>query len=119
MFKEYFKNCFRWREGRQETGYFKMLFLWSKFPVPLDIYLLKYPQGSIIPPHVDKVISGRHYRLNIILKNAQSGGLFVVKKCIFETQRIKFFRPDISEHSVTKIDNGERIVFSLGFILKG
>ncbi len=119
MIKEYLKNCFRWREGRQETGYLKMLLLWSKFPVPFDMYLLKYPEGSVIPLHIDKVKTGKHYRLNIILKNAKSGGIFIVKNCIFETKRIKFFRPDVSQHSVTKIEKGQRIVFSLGFILKG
>lgn len=119
MIKQYFKNCFRWKPGRQETGYFKMLLLWSKIPVPFDIYLLKYPEGAEIPAHTDKVTVGEHYRLNIILKNAKKGGIFVVKNCIFETKRLKFFRPDVSEHSVTKIEQGQRIVFSLGFILKG
>lgn len=119
MIKEYIKNCFRWREGRQETGYFKMLLLWSKLPIPFDMYLLKYPEGSEITPHIDKVLSGKHYRLNIILKNAISGGDFVVKDSLFTTKRIKFFRPDINEHSVTKIMKGQRIVFSMGFILNG
>lgn len=118
MIKQYFKDCFRWREGRQETGYFKMLLLWSKIPVPFDIYILKYPEGSQITPHVDQVTSGKHYRLNIILKNAKAGGIFKVENSIFETKRIKFFRPDVSEHSVTKIEKGQRILFSMGFILK-
>ena len=117
-FKEYIKNCFRWRSGRQETGYHKMLLLWSKFPVPFDIYILKYPLNSEIKPHVDKVKGGKHFRLNIILKNAKKGGVFNVNHCIFETKRIKFFRPDLSEHSVTKITEGNRILFSLGFVLK-
>jgi len=119
LIKEYFQNCFRWKQGRQETGYEKMLLLWSKIPVPFDMYLLKYPEGSEIPPHVDEVKKGKHYRLNIILKSAKEGGVFIVKNCIFETKRIKFFRPDVSEHSVTKITKGTRILFSLGFILKG
>lgn len=95
-----------------------MLLLWSKYPVPFDMYLLKYPQGSEITSHVDQVKSGKHYRLNIILKNADIGGNFNVEKSIFETKRIKIFRPDISKHSVSKIIKGERILFSLGFILR-
>jgi hypothetical protein len=118
MIKQYFKNFFKWRLGRQETGYYKMLLFCSKIPIQFDMYLLKYPEGSEIPPHTDNIKTGKHYRLNIILKNAKKGGVFVVKNCIFETKRIKFFRPDISEHSVTKIEKGTRILFSLGFVLK-
>jgi hypothetical protein len=37
---------------------------------------------------------------------------------IFETRRIKLFRPDACEHSVTRVVGGSRYVFSLGWVLR-
>jgi hypothetical protein len=100
-----------WQEGRQGTGYFKFK-IWDK--ILFDLYLLKFKVGSWIPPHIDPVCFLNHYRLNIILKEAKEGGVFK-GKCIFETKRIKFFRPDIVEHSVSTITKGSRLVLSIGF----
>eukprot|EP00746_Dinoflagellata_sp_MGD_P140514 gnl/MRDRNA2_/MRDRNA2_73745_c0_seq2.p1 gnl/MRDRNA2_/MRDRNA2_73745_c0~~gnl/MRDRNA2_/MRDRNA2_73745_c0_seq2.p1 ORF type:complete len:113 (-),score=14.18 gnl/MRDRNA2_/MRDRNA2_73745_c0_seq2:61-399(-) len=109
-------KLFRWQQGRQLSGYDKMLLLrcssWLKF----DMYLLRFPQGSEIKPHQDKVDKGHHYRLNVILKEAQAGGEFICSKPIFETPRIKFFRPDECEHSVTKVTKGARYVLSVGWV---
>ena len=113
----YASTAFRWQRGRQGTGYDKMLLLTGKWPLPFDSYLIRYPDGSEIPPHTDPVQSGRHYRLNIILKSPKSGGEFVCAKALFSTGRIKLFRPDLCEHSVTRVAGGSRYVFSLGWVL--
>ena len=107
------KKMFRWDNGRQKTGYEKMLLLTAKWPIPFDMYLLRFRQGQEIPPHVDDV---EHHRINIILRNAELGGEFVCKDPIYESKWVKYFRPDLSEHSVTKISKGNRYVFSLGWI---
>jgi hypothetical protein len=110
---------FSWVEGRQGSGYSKIRFLEIIKPLPMDIYLLKFPEGSSIPEHIDPVQTGyKHYRLNIILKKSISGGEFVSESHIFNFKRIKFFRADISKHSVTKVIGGNRIVLSIGFLLK-
>ena len=80
------------------------------------MYLLRFKTGSEITPHIDKVTSGKHYRLNIVLKPAKLGGEFVCINPIYETKLIKFFRPDISVHSVTKVIIGTRYLVSLGWI---
>jgi len=110
-------TAFRWQKGRQGTGYDKMLLATGSWPVPFDSYLIRYPEGSAIPPHTDPVRSGRHYRLNIILKSPRSGGEFVCADPIFASRRIKLFRPDACEHSVTQVVGGSRYVFSLGLVL--
>ena len=112
-----FKRLFRWQRGRQESGYDKMLLCTSVWPLKFDTYLLKFPQNSLIEPHVDKVAAGKHYRLNIVLKEAAQGGVFVCQHPLFETRRIKLFRPDIAEHSVTRIEKGNRYVLSVGWVL--
>ena len=114
--QDYFKKCFRWQVGRQKSGYDKMLLLTGKIPVPFDVYILRFPVESEILEHVDAVESGDHYRLNIIIKKAKSGGLFFCTNSVFETERIKLFRPDISKHSVSKIIAGTRYVLSIGWI---
>lgn len=115
-FQEYLRTAFRWQKGRQRSGYDKMLLLQSYWPLPLDVYILRFPEGSEIPPHTDPVSAGEHHRLNILLKRARKGGRFLCAAPIYESERIKYFRPDACEHSVTKIESGSRYVFSIGWV---
>lgn len=94
----FFETAFRWQRGRQGTGYDKMLLATARWPIPFDSYLIRYPEGSAIPPHTDPVSNGRHFRLNIVLKSPKAGGEFICKTPIFESQRVKVFRPDACEH---------------------
>jgi hypothetical protein len=116
-FRSYTALAFRWQRGRQGTGYDKMLLFTTRWPLPFDSYLIRYPEGSEIPPHTDPVNNGRHYRLNVILKSPNSGGEFICAAPIFASKRIKLFRPDACEHSVTRVAGGNRYVFSLGWAL--
>ncbi len=93
-----------------------MLLGFGLWPRPFDIYILRFTEGQEIPPHVDPVQNGAHYRLNIILKAATIGGEFICTTAIYENSRIKYFRPDISEHAVTTIIKGSRYVLSFGWI---
>jgi hypothetical protein len=108
----------RWQRGRQGTGYDKCLVLQSRFPIPFDCYVLRYPDGTEIPPHRDPVAGGRHFRLNIVIKGAPSGGLFVCADPILEWGPLKLFRSDASTHSVTRVVGGSRYVLSIGWVLK-
>jgi hypothetical protein len=106
-----------WQRGRQGTGYDKMLLATAKWPIPFDSYLLRYPTGSAIPAHTDPVTDKRHYRLNIVVRKAGRGGQFICATPIFATERIKLFRPDACEHSVSEVTQGARYVLSIGWIL--
>lgn len=106
----------RWEKGRQNTGYEKLPLLCSRWPIPFDLYLLRFREGVHIPPHTDRVESGRHYRLNIVLKQAKLGGEFLCDSPIYESARIKLFRPDIAEHAVGEVRSGTRYVLSLGWV---
>lgn len=104
-----------WTPGRQNSGYLK----WTIFQTPyLDAHILKYPPGSAIPPHKDQVSERRHYRLNIILWAAIEGGQFQCEKLIWDLPRIKLFRPDKYQHSLTKVVKGTRYVLSIGWTRK-
>ena len=118
LLKTYVAECFRWRRGRQGTGYDKMLLVASPWPIGFDSYLLRYPEGTEIPPHTDPKDGCRHYRLNIVLKAPTAGGEFVCAQPIYATKRIKFFRPDLCEHSVTRVEGGARYVLSIGWVLE-
>ena len=117
LLSDYLRHAFRWRRGRQGTGYDKMLLATAAWPLAFDSYLLRYPEGSEIPPHTDPVSRGRHYRLNVVLWSPRSGGEFVCATPIFATRRIKFFRPDACEHAVTRVAGGSRYVLSVGWVL--
>ena len=107
-----------WTQGRQKTGYLKKCIINSK-RFKFDIYLLKYPEGSEIPKHIDSPIlsSYEHHRVNIILKKPKQGGDFYIND-IKQIGRFFKFRPDIQEHHVTKIISGQRYVLSIGWCLK-
>lgn len=101
-----------WVEGRQGTGYLRKALIFGSF---FDLQLLKFPEGSYIPEHSDPVIHHRHYRINLILKNA-IGGDFKCENTIFKINKfLYFFRPDLEKHSVSMIEKGTRYVLSFGF----
>lgn len=112
----FWANLWRWQRGRQGSGYDKLLLGGMRWPLPCDCYLLRFPTGASVPPHTDRVKQGRHYRLNIILRPARRGGEFVCERPIHASGRIKLFRPDVEEHSVTTIDEGTRWVLSIGWV---
>jgi hypothetical protein len=93
-----------------------MLLLQSLWPLPFDVYILRFPEGAEIPAHTDPVAKGRHYRCNIVVKRAREGGEFVCATPIVATRRIKVFRPDTCDHSVTRVTRGTRYVLSIGWI---
>ncbi|WP_199100576.1 2OG-Fe(II) oxygenase [Dyella sp. ASV21] len=109
-------RLWRWQKGRQGSGYDKLLLGGLLWPIPCDCYLLRFPSGTSVPPHTDRVAHGRHYRLNIILRAATRGGEFVCARPIHVSRRIKLFRPDLEEHSVTTIEAGTRWVLSIGWV---
>ena len=86
------------------------------WPNPFDIYLLRFNEGQGIPPHVDEVERGEHYRLNMILKAPIQGGEFICDDPIYQNNRIKYFRSDKSRHSVTCVEKGNRYVLSIGWV---
>lgn len=113
------KNLWKWQIGRQLSGYDKKL-LWI-FPLPfiwIDGYLLRFREGSKIPPHKDVVDKYLHYRLNIVLKAAKEGGDFICNDAYINTKRVKFFRSDIMEHSVSEVTSGQRYLLSIGIAIK-
>lgn len=111
-------KLFQWERGRKNSGYDKMLLLTGMWPIPFDCYLIRYPEGSQIKPHTDPVQVGRHFRLNIVLKEADVGGVFICDNPIFSSRWLNIFRPDVSEHRVTQVIFGSRYIFSIGWVLK-
>lgn len=107
----------KWVGGRQGGRYFKFLIMTSgrfKF----DMYLMKYPTGSFIDYHKDGAPEGlKHHRINFVLNKNFKGGKFIIKGKAQEG-RIHKFRPDIYKHKVTKIKEGTRYVFSIGYLRK-
>lgn len=114
--RDYLRAAFRWQGGRQQSGYDKMLLLQSVWPLPFDLYILRFPEGSEIAAHTDPVSHGRHFRLNIVFSRAAAGGEFICATPIYASSRIKLFRPDACEHRVTRVIRGTRYVLGLGWI---
>ncbi|MCH4813647.1 hypothetical protein [Vreelandella neptunia] len=64
--------------------------------------------------HNDPVSSGSYYKLNLVLKEPQQGGVFETDRVIFSLfNRMVLFRPDLYDHSVSRIERGKRILLSI------
>jgi len=112
------KDWFSWKPGRQKTGYDSFLLFLNPFLIPFHVLILRYPEGSCIPPHKDKAKNFKHYRLNFLIKEAKKGGRFITEGAFYQSRFVNFFRPDLHKHEVTKIEIGSRYVFSIGWILR-
>lgn len=104
----------RWENGRQQSGYEKLQLFKGE---NADAYLLRFPKGSSVPPHRDKVPGKRHFRLNITLRQARGGGEVRGMDPIFQLGPIVLFRPDIDEHSMTRVYAGHCLMLSIGVAL--
>ena len=97
----------RWQQGRQGTGYRKLLLATGR---RWDLYLIDYPPGSSVPVHADPVAGHRHWRANIVLMgdvHAFAG------TSVFRVGRLIVFRPDIMPHAVAQVSR-RRVVLSFG-----
>jgi Rps23 Pro-64 3,4-dihydroxylase Tpa1-like proline 4-hydroxylase len=119
-----------WKPGRQGTGY-------DILPLPRardgaieralarigtpyedywDVYLIRYRDGSHIPPHTDEAQHGRrHRRLNALLERATAGGELTIAGARFELTigDAVLFEPDREVHEVARVV-GSRLLFSVG-----
>ncbi len=79
----------------------------------LNIYLVRYPEGHKVGPHIDMVSEGKLYKLNYVLIKPKAGGKFICEKNIFNLfGRLYLFRPDLYQHRVSKIERGNRWLLS-------
>jgi hypothetical protein len=51
-----------------------------------------------------------------MLKKAKKGGEFICPEAIFKLRRIVLFRPDLHDHMVTRIQEGYRVMLSIGWV---
>ena len=82
-----------------------------------DMWIIRYPDGSYIPPHKDEatVFGLRHRRLNALVRAPARGGELVAGGDLIQ-MRVGdglLFYPDETEHAVSKVE-GVRLVFSVG-----
>lgn len=108
-------SLFRWGNDKFDTGYRIFTIFYNRW---FDVYLFDYPTGSLIPKHKDPGKRGAHYRLNVEICKAVEGGVFSCKGPhlrIFE--RVYLFRADRYYHRVSRVDNGRRLVFSVGITI--
>jgi predicted 2-oxoglutarate/Fe(II)-dependent dioxygenase YbiX len=119
-----------WKAGRQATGY-------DILPLPRiregaieralarigtpyedywDVYLIRYRDGSHIPPHTDDAQHGRrHRRLNALLEPATAGGELTIADARIDLAigDAVLFEPDREVHDVARVV-GSRLLFSVG-----
>lgn len=123
-----------WKAGRQATGYDilplrgalpegdgsliarALAQLGTPFGDYWDVYLIRYRDGSHIPPHVDDAQHGkRHRRINAVLTPATGGGELWIDGARIDLavgDAVRFF-PDREVHAVTQV-SGTRLLFSVG-----
>lgn len=133
-----------WKPGRQGTGYEILpvkfvphLKVWVEYLAILvrqantgdfwDAYLIRYLDGSYVPPHKDEasIYGMRHNRVNLILQNPTSGGEFLIDgkppldyngeeiPSVIPEGDAYHFWPDEMTHEVTPVV-GTRLILSVG-----
>lgn len=108
----------KWIPGRQEGAIYSkaLIYRFRLFKFGFDCYVLKYPPTTSLPLHVDKVSSGKHWRMNITLCGSS---IFYRELNSEEMQcsckRINIFRPDIQKHMLTVGGRG-CVKLSSGFV---
>lgn len=128
-----------WMDGRQATGYQILPIsqmvecqdiirrckraLNAEKAEHWDAYLIKYTDGTFVPPHKDpaEISNMRHTRINTLLKRPDSGGEFKLHETPHGTYSSAkhqegdaiIFYPDKLVHEVTKVE-GTRLVLSVG-----
>jgi hypothetical protein len=126
-----------WQRGRQGTGYEKLALEGSDFaPEVLELtrrslaelgagaelawdrWLLRYVRGTHVPPHTDPPLASgqEHWRLNGIVRAAGRGGVLALDGRTIELALgdAVVFRPDACRHEVSLVEEGERLVWSVG-----
>lgn len=124
-----------WEAGRQGTGYEKLdlraldeppafinpLLAGARVAMAVkysgwDAYLLRYREGSFIPPHRDPSRHGRHLRLNAVVQPSAPGtGELRLDGEVFDLEvgDAVVFRSDQITHQVSAVV-GERLMLSVG-----
>lgn len=81
-------------------------------------YVIAYAEGAEKTVHVDPVPRKgfEHERVVVCLQAAEEGGLLLVNGGLapLSAGEMVFFRADLSEHAVSKVTRGERIVLTVG-----
>lgn len=107
-------GLFRWRPGRRNSGYSKMLLAGGR---TWDCWLLRYPVGSEVPLHHDPIPGRRHYRLNITLLG-RADDVELLGTAIARGHRWMLFRPDIVSHRLPTLAR-PRLDISIGWTRPG
>lgn len=106
-----------WENGRGKPGPYQKLLLLSSGLFPFDIYLLKFPKGSSLDPHIDEVANRRHYRLNLMFGRWTGGDMWLTKNPLVNGGRhLVLFRPDITRHWVEQVTSGTLWMLSIGWL---
>ena len=100
----------KWEPGRLNAKYQKLVICNFGF---FDINLIKIPEGTRIPYHLDYIPRKKHYRLNIELVKPEVGGHYQ-GRYLWKIPRINLIRPDIHLHGVSEIFKGHALILSIG-----
>ena len=108
---------FKWEYGRQGSGYQKLMLASSKY-FKFDMFIIRIPQGVRVPKHVDPALTGfANHRFNFTLKKPDVGGTTFIQG-VKQVGRGYIFRPDIAEHEVSEVLDGELVLISIGWLTK-
>jgi len=114
-------KLWRWEHGRQGSGYWKFPLAYSQ-ALKFDAYILRLPTGTDVPPHNDTSPAGyEHHRVNITLRSASAGGVTLFDGMNGDPRTATkhyHFRPDLVRHSVSRIEQGEIWLLSIGWLRK-
>lgn len=79
-------------------------------------YFLYYPPPTLMHPHTDKVPTGEHWRLGVVVTQSPAGGVLQLEGQDIHLEEGDAYLFDAQqEHAVTTVTEGERIVWTMAF----
>lgn len=82
-----------------------------------ESYFIYYPAGTRMHPHKDPVPKGEYWRMGVVITGADKGGVLSIngKQITLKVGDGYLFEAAGSEHEVSEVEEGERIVFTMAF----
>jgi hypothetical protein len=106
-----------WKPERQGRGYFKLRLISL---ISADAYIIKFPDQSEIPGHLDVIPGKEHHRLNIWLRKPWRSGKFWYSEVQngprrYISNRFNYFRPDLVYHGLSPVKGRTGYMLSIGW----
>jgi hypothetical protein len=108
----------KWTHAEQYHMRYRAIELTLRWPRPIKFRLdfAQYYPGGYLDPHIDTT-QEYEFRVNsiLVIRKPRRGGHLYSEKFLYNGKRLKIIQPNLYQHEVTMIEEGERWVLNFQF----